>query len=90
LVQRTRQKIRARERGWEYGVRSLVAAGAASPADSEDLAAWLARWEPRLMRLLPHPGNFKYAWALQPRHRRYLPAGLPYPKVVTPQMSLFG
>lgn len=70
------QKIRRRERGWEYAVRQLLADGAPTLAGSVE--TWLAQ----VLRAMPtvrHPGNHKYAWALHRRER--LPRGLPYPKL---------
>lgn len=72
-------KVRALDRGWRYVVARLVAHGA-EPLTG-DPHAWLATWLPRLTRPLQHRGNFKYAWALRRRDRRFLPASLPYPKV---------
>ncbi|MCI0571052.1 MAG: hypothetical protein L0Y66_09880 [Myxococcaceae bacterium] len=80
LSDRTIQKIRARERGWTYGVEQLVRAGAEPPHPNVDLREWLADVLPRVTRRLRHPGNHKYAWTLQSRHRRHLPASRPYPK----------
>ena len=76
---RAAQKIRARERGWEYAARQLEAWGA-PPLDADadaDAAAWLRAWLPRLTQPLRHPGCHKYAWALDraPSARRVsLPA----------------
>lgn len=78
---RSMQKIRARDRGWRYAVEQLVAAGAAEPAN-DDLCAWLAEWLQRVTRAVRHPGNHKYAFAVQRQFRRHLPAPLPYPKLV--------
>ncbi len=78
---RTRQKIRARERGWRYAAAQLETAGAPSLGDHADARAWLEEWLPRVTRPLRHPGNFKYAWTLNRRDRRHLPASQPYPKM---------
>lgn len=40
----------------------------------------LAEWLPRITRRVPHAGNHKYAFALDRRMRRHLPASLAYPK----------
>lgn len=90
---RTLSKIRARERGWRYGVEQLVAAGAPAPAnDGADLAAWLRAVLPLVTRTQRHGGNHRYLLpvsALARRcllplalgARRTLPGcGLPYPK----------
>jgi hypothetical protein len=74
---RTAQKIRKQERGWRYSAEQLVAAGA--PPIEGDPAAWLRAWLPRLTRKLRHPGNHRYAWALDRGLRGKLPA-MAYPK----------
>ncbi len=78
---RALQKIRRRERGWHYAASVLERFGASALAESADPAAWLAAWIPRLTRPLAHPGNHKYAWAIDRALRRHLPAGLRYPKM---------
>jgi hypothetical protein len=75
------QKIRKREKGWRYAIAALVAAGAEEP--SGDVTAWLEQWLPRVTRKIRHPGNHKYAWALDRALRRRLPASQPYPKITT-------
>lgn len=79
LNARAIQKARARERGWRYVVDILVKHGAAEPT-TDSLVEWLAVWIPKLTRPMRHHGNHKYAWALNKRDRRHLPASLPYPK----------
>jgi hypothetical protein len=78
LSPRTIQKIRAGERGWEYGVAQLEAAGA-SPLVG-DRRAWVAAQIERVTRPLRHPGNHKYVWGLERAVRRSLAPSLPYPK----------
>lgn len=80
LNDRTIQKIRKREQGWQYATELLVEAGAAPCRD--DPREWLAYWLPRVTRPVRHPGNHKYAWAVDRRWRPRLPAGLPYPKAL--------
>jgi hypothetical protein len=75
---RTLSKIPTRRKGWREAVETLVGHGAERPVAGEHLGDWLRRQLPRVTRPLPHPGNFKYAWALHRAVR--LPAGLPYPK----------
>lgn len=82
---RAAQKVRAGERGADYAAKQLVAAGA-PPIDLERVSeeqrrAWLRAAVRAVTRPLPHLGNLKYAWTLQKRDRRYLPASLPYPKI---------
>jgi len=77
---RTAQKIRGRERGWEGAARTLVEKYGAAPMGDEDPTAWLRYWLGQLTTPLPHPGNHKYAWALHRAVRRLLPPSLPYPK----------
>lgn len=64
---RALSKIRAGERGMRAAVAQLVSHGAEQLADGAcEIArrAWLATWLPRLTRELAHPGNHRYAWAL--------------------------
>lgn len=75
---RTAQKIRKGERGWQHAVEQLRAWGA--PQLEGDGAEWLRTWCPRLTRALRHPGNHRYAWALNKRNRKHLAQSLPYPK----------
>ncbi len=82
--ERTRSKIRGRERGWQHAVEQLVAAGARSPerTGAADLHAWLKLELPRVTRPLQHGGNHKYLFPLTPACRRHLYGPwLPYPKV---------
>jgi hypothetical protein len=76
---RAAQKIRAGDRGWRYSAEILVNAGA--PPPTSDGAAWLRRWLPEVTRTVRHPGNHRYAWALERGVRKHLPATLPYPKI---------
>lgn len=76
---RTVQKIRAMERGWEGAVETLRGYGAGPLL--EDSREWLRQWLPRVTRPLRHLGNHRYAWALDRRLRRALPTSMPYPKV---------
>ena len=79
LSDRAIQKIRRRERGWRYSAAKLEQFGAA-PIGDGDPFAWLALWLPTLTRKVRHPGNHRYAWALDRRLRPHLkPAGI-YPK----------
>lgn len=80
LSARTIQKIRARERGWKYGVTILQRYGASEAVD-EDIQAWLTYWLPRLTRTARHPGNHKYAWALHKAAAKLIPHGFAYPKL---------
>lgn len=79
---RAMAKIKERSRGWHYASEILVRHGATALDEADDAPSWLASWLGRLTRPLRHPGNHKYAWTLQRRDRRHLPASLPYPKVV--------
>jgi len=83
--ERTRSKIRGRERGWPHAVEQLVAAGARAPERSglaADLHAWLKLELPRVTRPLKHGGNLKYLFPLTPSCRRRLYGPwLPYPKL---------
>jgi hypothetical protein len=80
LSDRAIQKIRSGDRGWRYSAAQLEAFGApACPAEAEARGAWLAEALEALTRRMRHPGNHKYAWALD--RRLELPAGLAYPKM---------
>ena len=83
--ERTRSKIRGRERGWQHAVEQLVAAGARSPEHTglaADLHAWLKVELPRVTRPLKHGGNLRYLLPLTPSCRRHLYGPwLPYPKI---------
>jgi hypothetical protein len=76
---RTAQKIRTRERGWEYAVEQLIKFGADEPGDN--LRTWLTASLGRVTRPLRHRGNHKYIWTLDRRLRRHLPESEPYPKL---------
>lgn len=82
LHRRSLAKLRAGDRGWRTVAGALEAFGADAPG--EDLRAWADTWVPRLTTARRHPGNHKYAWTLERRDRRHLPASLPYPKRSTP------
>ena len=83
--ERTRSKIRGRERGWRHAVEQLVAAGATPPEHTDvaaDLHAWLLRELPRVTRALKHGGNHRYLFPLTPQVRRHMYGPwLPYPKI---------
>ncbi len=72
LSPRAIQKVRKRERGWRYVVESLTRLGAAPLDDVGDPYAWLASWLPRLTRSFRHPGNHRYAFALDRHLRKHL------------------
>lgn len=78
LSDRSLQKIRSKERGWEYSAALLQQHGATAPGS--DLRGWLREWLPQLTRTQRHNGNHRYAWELGPRRRWSLPSSLPYPK----------
>ena len=79
LNDRTIQKIRSGEQGWQYAAALLEKFGAAPPR-VEARTEWLKIWLPRVTRRLRHSGNYKYAWAIAASARRLLPPSLPYPK----------
>lgn len=82
---RTRSKIRGRERGWQHAVEQLVAVGAAPPEQTgcaSDLHAWLLRELPGVTRTLKHGGNYRYLFGLTDQVKRLLPRSMPYPKVM--------
>lgn len=75
---RSIQKVRAKEKGWEHNVELLQRHGADAPG--ADLRGWLRHWLPRLTRTQRHQGNHRYVWQLAPRKTWSLPASQPYPK----------
>ena len=83
LNERTVQKIRSGERGWQYAAALLEKFGA-EPASFDLRDEWLQEWLPRLTRSFRHSGNYKYAWPLQRAARRFLPESLAYPKFWCP------
>lgn len=82
LNARTIQKIRRGEKGWLGAVTSLQRAvrvdAIDAAADQDARRAWLRSVTAQLRRIR-HPGNHKYAWALDRRVRLPLPA-MSYPK----------
>ncbi len=74
LHSRSIAKLRRRDRGWRYVMAQL--AGYGPVLEGETVDAWVAR----LTRKGRHPGNHKYAWALDRRARRCLPESESYPK----------
>ena len=80
LNDRTIQKIRKQERGWEGAVRTLQAYGAGDL--DRPPAEWVRAWVPQLTRAVPHRGNHKYLWAIDRRLRESLPRSMPYPKEI--------
>jgi len=84
LSRRTYQKIRSAERGWHAATAQLTRYGAdpvGEGASDNERRAWLDHWMRTLTRPLRHPGNHRYAWALQRRHRDAIDAPhAPYPK----------
>ena len=81
LSRRAIAKLNAGERGWRYAMEQLVAAGATPMRDGEERRIWATGAIAQVTRPLRHPGALKYAWTLQRRDRRHLPASLPYPKL---------
>jgi hypothetical protein len=96
LNPRTKQKIRAQERGHEYAERQLIALGARTPHAGERPSAWLAEaLEDIGIRRLRHRGCHRYVFALGRSQRERskvdirVPA-LPYPKRIDPDRSYLG
>jgi len=79
LSDRAISKIRRKERGWRH-CAALVEAYGAEPIGDENPVMWLRHWLGRLSRRVRHPGNHKYAWAIDAKIRDFLPPSLPYPK----------
>lgn len=74
---RAQQKVRSRERGWEYAAARLVHFGATPIGPDEPGPSWLARWLEKICRPLKHPGNHRYCWFLNGGRAESL---APYPK----------
>ena len=81
LNDRTVQKIRSGEQGWQYAAAILEKFGAEPPA-SGSRTAWLQQWLPRVTQRFRHSGNHRYAWPLCRTAQKLLPEALPYPKFV--------
>jgi hypothetical protein len=89
--ERSLQKIRKFERGWEGAVEELQRYGAGPFSRRDNPYAWLDTWLPRITVPLKHPGNFKYAFAFNRADKKRierlsrdlaqpLARPLPYPK----------
>lgn len=66
LSERSRQKIRNRERGHEYATRAICNALGIYPLKGESGASFLARVDAHeALRVVRHPGNHAYVWPLQ-------------------------
>lgn len=82
LSARAIQKMRAAEKGWRAVVAQLTAIGAATiPVDApeSDRRAWVRNAVATFTRPLRHPGNHRYAWALD-RHVKMPLQLFSYPK----------
>jgi hypothetical protein len=79
LHNRALAKLRKKDRGWRYVADRLEHFGAA-PIGEQDPRAWVDEWLPRLVRVVRHPGNHRYAFAFDKGTRRRLPPSQPYPK----------
>jgi hypothetical protein len=77
--ERTLQKIRSGEKGWNYAAGILERFGAET-CPFMNRTEWLNTWLPQLTRKLRHNGNHKYCWILTRRAER--PVGRAYPKQV--------
>lgn len=75
-------KIRGLKRGWRYAVEQLRRFGAAA-FDPDRRYEWLDFWRAKLTRAVRHPGNHRYAWALDRALRKHVAALAcgPYPKL---------
>lgn len=89
ITRRTIAKIRSGKKGWNYSVRKFTAFGFPAPrclateiADVDELNTWLDRALEVVTRPVCHPGNHKYAWAVNKKAKRFLPELNPaiYPK----------
>jgi hypothetical protein len=85
LNERSKSKVRARDRGHEAVERRLVALGASPPRAGQRPAEWLAQaLEDTGAVPLRHGGQYRYAWRLGNRaERRQVEIAIPaqpYPK----------
>jgi len=87
--ERALQKIRNLERGWKHSARVLERFGAA-PLELGDSKLWLKEWLAKFTRVLRHPGNIKYGWALDRSLRKGLLAKEvgPYPKLLDQPLAI--
>lgn len=89
--ERTRSKIRARERGWRHAVDQLVEHGAAPPertGDAVDLAAWLGGALKVVTRTLKHTGNLRYLFGLTPTMKRLVASSKTHPPQPYPKLQI--
>jgi hypothetical protein len=87
---RTAQKIRSGERGWQSSAAILEMYGATKvPTQPQERREWFNYWRARLTRQLQHPGNYKYVWGFTRAAQRALPVALPYPKITRAQLGLW-
>jgi hypothetical protein len=81
LHERTIQKMRSGERGWRAAAERLQQFRASDPPeDPIERRRWLSDCIQQITRPVRHRGNHRFAWALTPEVRCFLPASLPYPK----------
>jgi hypothetical protein len=76
LSDRAIQKIRAGEQGWRYSAQLLEQFGA-DRCPERDRQAWLTAALAVYTKPLRHPGNHRYAWSFERRHKL---ASQSYPK----------
>ncbi len=84
LSNRASSKLTGGERGADRAIDQLVSFGATPPDPGESVTSWLRRWRKQLCRSFRHPGNYRYLWALDKRHRRTILGRfeeVPYPKL---------
>lgn len=86
LSARALSKLRTQERGYRYVVEQLEQHGA--PAPSGTWRTWVRSAVQSTTRTFRHPGTHRYAWALDQRLERHLPAALAYPKFHAAQLGL--
>lgn len=89
LSARAIAKIRNGERGWSTCAARLEAHGASpAPVELEPRRAWLADALEQHTRRVRHPGNFRYAFALDRHARRAMPEAVgAYPKHTNLQVA---
>jgi hypothetical protein len=82
-------KLRLQKQGWQYGMRQLVAAGAAPWDGIEPTRVWALRELHRVGRKVRHRGKHRYVFGLGSKAwravaRMYTPA-IPYPRAIDPE-----
>lgn len=71
--------MRKKDKGWHYVAERVESFGAAPLGDQEP-RAWLEAELPKIVHVVKHSGNLKYAFGFDKRTKKALPKSLPYEK----------